>query len=261
MIFMQNTNKPMEISMQKVSVITVVYNGALELQATIDSVVAQDYPDIEYVIIDGGSSDSTMDLVKTNRHVIDKWISERDKGIYDAMNKGVALACGEFVIFMNAGDRFYSPNVISQCMAEVDAEDVVYGDHWVLGSRRNDGRHIAKSIEQLKYGMVCSHQSMFFRRTLLLAQPFSLFYGTAGDYECICRLYRYNAKFKHCNNVIVSYYSAGGISDVRRSQSVKNTYLSAVANLTPSWSVKFFFLKELIKAKLVESYVNYLVKK
>lgn len=257
MIFMQNTNKPMEISMQKVSVITVVYNGALELQATIDSVVAQDYPDIEYVVIDGGSSDGTMDLVKTNRHVIDKWISERDKGIYDAMNKGVALACGEFVIFMNAGDRFYSPNAISQCMAGVDAEDVVYGDHWVLGSRRNDGRHIAKSIEQLKYGMVCSHQSMFFRRTLLLAQPFSLSYGTAGDYECICRLYQANAKFrKHCE-VIVSYYSAGGISDIERARSVKNSLLILRANNMLDFNSLINFTVKYFRAMVID----WLVKK
>lgn len=157
-----------------------MFNGAQELQATIDSVVAQNYPHIEYVVIDGGSNDGTVALIQNNLNVIDKWISERDKGIYDAMNKGVALASGDFVIFMNAGDRFYSHDAISQCIAGVSNEDVVYGDHWVLGSRRNDGRHIAKPIEQLKYGMVCSHQSMFFRRVLLIAQPFSLQYGTAG---------------------------------------------------------------------------------
>lgn len=261
MIFMKSRIEPMEVSMQKVSVITVVYNGAQELQATIDSVVAQDYPYIEYVVIDGGSNDGTIALIQNNLNVIDKWISERDKGIYDAMNKGVAMASGEFVIFMNAGDRFYSPNAIAQCMAGVSNEDIVYGDHWILGSRRNDGQHIAKPIEQLKYGMVCSHQSMFFRRVLLIAQPFSLEYGTAGDYECICRLYRYGAEFKHSKDVIVSYYSAGGVSDVRRSQSVKNTYLSTVANLAPSWDLKFFFLKKFIKAKLVELYVNYFIQK
>lgn len=247
--------------MQKISVITVVFNGAQELQATIDSVVAQNYPHIEYVVIDGGSNDGTVALIQNNLNVIDKWISERDKGIYDAMNKGVALASGDFVIFMNAGDRFYSHDAISQCIAGVSNEDVVYGDHWVLGSRRNDGRHIAKPIEQLKYGMVCSHQSMFFRRVLLIAQPFSLQYGTAGDYECICRLYRHGAKFKYSKDVIVSYYSAGGVSDIKREQSVKNSYLAVTDNLAPNWNVKLFFFREFVKAKLVGIYVAYFIEK
>ncbi|WP_421300345.1 glycosyltransferase family 2 protein [Aeromonas veronii] len=236
--------------MKKISVITVVYNGALELQATIDSVVAQDYPEIEYVVIDGGSNDGTIALIQKNLSVIDTWISERDNGIYDAMNKGVALASGDFVIFMNAGDRFYSHNAISQCIAGVNNEDVVYGDHWVLGSRRNDGRHIAKPIEQLKYGMVCSHQSMFFRRALLIAQPFSLQYGTAGDYECICRLYRHEAKFKYSKDVIVSYYSAGGVSDVKRCQSIKNTFLATYNNSMLTWSNAIGFLMKYVRAIL-----------
>lgn len=241
--------------MQKISVITVVFNGAQELQATIDSVVAQNYPHIEYVVIDGGSNDGTVALIQNNLNVIDKWISERDKGIYDAMNKGVALASGDFVIFMNAGDRFYSHDAISQCIAGVSNEDIVYGDHWVIGSRRNDGHHRAKEVTELPYGMICSHQSMFFRRTLLLKHQFSLLYGTAGDYECIVRLKCSGAKFRKSHDVLVSYFTAGGVSDVKRRHSIRNTYIASNDNYILSLRQKCYFLRLFVRGFITESRV------
>ena len=96
----------------KISVITVVYNGIDLLRGTMESVFAQTYPNIEYIIIDGNSNDGTLELIKENESKITKWISEPDKGLYDAMNKGIKLATGDFLWFMNAGDRIFAKDTL-----------------------------------------------------------------------------------------------------------------------------------------------------
>lgn len=247
--------------MQTVSVITVVYNAINEIQETIDSVSVQDYENIEYIIVDGGSTDGTFDLIKNNHGLIDKFISEKDKGIYDAMNKGVSLASGSFVIFMNAGDKFFSNDVISKIFEHQVESDVLYGDCWVVGSRSNDGLNFAKPTNMLPYGMICSHQSMFFRRNILLENPFSLDFGIAGDYECICRLFNNGAKFLRLENIIVSYYLAGGVSDLRRRQVINNTYKASLIHFDFSLSLYFYFLKKYLRAWVVDTYTLFYEKR
>lgn len=234
-----------------VSVITVTYNAEPFLQKTIDSIRRQTYADIEYIVVDGGSTDGTVEIINKNQDIIDGWVSEADSGIYDAMNKGVKLASGDYVIFMNAGDLFYDPCAIEKCMECAGNSDVVYGDHWVIGSRRNDGHHRAKEPSDLLFGMICSHQSMFFKRSTLLKYQFSLSHGTAGDYDCIARLYNAGASFIYCENNIVSFYAAGGVSDVHRVQSIKHTYRSARDNFNLKFTHKFVYVKSFVSAYLL----------
>ncbi|MDY4368062.1 glycosyltransferase family 2 protein [Pectobacterium brasiliense] len=227
----------------KITVITVVYNNSSELQETIDSISSQTYSNIEYVVVDGGSKDGTLDIIKKNTKFIDKWISEADKGIYDAMNKGVHLATGDFVIFMNSGDKFYSADVIFKVIQESNGlADVIYGDHWTVSSRANDGPHRAKDVKNLKFGMVCSHQSMFFRRKLLMDRGFSNSYGTAADYELTCYLFSKKTKFHKLEKVIISYYRAGGISDKKRIKSLYYSYKAFSDNLKCNFVVNAFYL-------------------
>lgn len=110
-----------------VSVVTVVYNRAQELETTLASVVNQTYGQVEYIIVDGGSTDGTLDIIKKYEDRIDFWISEPDKGIYDAMNKAIDLATGEWINFMNSGDRFAAPDALTFFERPFSA-DVVYGD-------------------------------------------------------------------------------------------------------------------------------------
>ncbi|MCI5136399.1 MAG: glycosyltransferase [Candidatus Electrothrix sp. AW2] len=94
-----------------ITVITVVFNGVQRLEETILSVIGQTYDNVEYIIIDGGSTDGTLDIIRKYEHAIDYWVSEKDRGIYDAMNKGIDLTTGEWMNFMNAGDSFFSKNI------------------------------------------------------------------------------------------------------------------------------------------------------
>ncbi|MFO6423833.1 glycosyltransferase family 2 protein [Motilimonas sp. KMU-193] len=234
----------------KISVITVVYNGRQDIQSTIESVANQDYPHIEFIVVDGGSSDGTVDILSSNNNVIDKWISEKDKGIYDAMNKGVKLATGDYVIFMNAGDLFFTPNAVSKCISTLCSSDVLYGNHWVIGARRVNGLQTAKAIEHLNKGMVCSHQSMFFRRSTLIDNPFSFDYGSAGDYELICRLYSKGFEFNRVDEVI-AYYQAGGVSDVKRVKSLLFSLKAGSEHLPLNWKDYAYYTYRVLREIIV----------
>ena len=111
----------------RISVITINYNNGVGLRSTIDSVVGQKCNDFEYIVIDGGSTDSSLNVIKEYSHKIDYWVSEPDGGIYNAMNKGVAHAHGDYCVFLNSGDCFYSDVVLNRFMNYDAIEDIVVG--------------------------------------------------------------------------------------------------------------------------------------
>ncbi len=115
-------------SLPRVSVITVVYNGEAFLERTIQSVINQTYPAIEYIIIDGGSKDGTVAIIQKYQHNIAYWVSEPDRGLYDAMNKGLAVATGEYVLFLNAGDTFFDNHTLQNVFIHWQPNvDIFYG--------------------------------------------------------------------------------------------------------------------------------------
>lgn len=204
----------------KISVITVVYNAAEELQETIRTVVGQTYCDIEYIVIDGGSKDGTLDVINKNERYINKWISEPDNGIYDAMNKGVSLATGDLINFMNAGDSFYDESVVAQVASKYDSSTglVIYGNHIVR--RQGIDKHVVAStnIDSLWKGMIFCHQSAFVSRKLIQEEMFDSSLAIAADYKQILRL-KDVAKFIKID-AIISKVSAGGVSDIKRVSSI-----------------------------------------
>ena len=149
------TNTPL------ISIITVVFNGDEYIEQTINSVISQSYDNVEYIIIDGGSTDKTLDIIKKYENQIDYWVSESDRGIYDAMNKGTSLANGEWLNFMNAGDWFYSKDIFL-LIADSNTSDAnfIYGNH---ESRypTTQAIHKAGLLEDFWKGMVFCHQSFF----------------------------------------------------------------------------------------------------
>ncbi len=198
--------------MKKVSVITIVWNCVNELQATIDSVVAQDYEHIEYIVVDGASTDGTLELIRANEVHITTWISEPDKGIYDAMNKGVELATGDYINFMNAGDTFYAPDVISAMFTPTSSADILYGN---INCQLHIGDYLWRPypLEQMTQRMVMGHQSIFAKSALMKELRFDTSYRSSGDYDFVYRCYQRGCSFEYRDVTVGNFESEAGISN------------------------------------------------
>ena len=194
-----------------ISVVTICYNAKNDLEKTILSVLSQTYQDIEYIIIDGGSTDGTVDIIHKYSERLFYWISEPDKGIYDAMNKGMDRATGSWINFMNAGDTFCDNEVIKTIFGYNDLSDysVIYGDCYV--SKLNQLQYLkASSMKKVHVQMPFCHQSSFIRKTRL---RFSIDLKIAADYQMIYEYYRMNgiSSFLYISKPI-SVFDATGIS-------------------------------------------------
>lgn len=165
-----------------ISVITVVWNGATTIEDTILSVINQDYPDVEYIVIDGVSTDGTLDILEKYRGKISKIISESDKGIYDAMNKGIINSTGDWIYFLGCDDIFYNQSTLSKIFSKstYDPYDVIYGSVLLLHSQKvYDGKF---DYEKMCNRSIC-HQAIFYRKSLFSKQSyFTQQYKTAADY-------------------------------------------------------------------------------
>jgi glycosyltransferase involved in cell wall biosynthesis len=220
-----------ESESRKLSIITVVYNAAELLEGTIHSVRKSDHPDIEYVVIDGGSKDGTLDIIQDNNDLIDLWISDRDKGLYDAMNKGLKIASGKFVWFLNAGDHIASNEILNKILlaTETDA-DIIYGEVMIVDENRKPiGTRSELSTQKLptnltwrsfKTGMRVSHQGFIVRRHI--ASEYILNNLSADIAWCIDCLKK-SSKNVHISGIFVNYL-AGGISKRKWKQSMLDRY-------------------------------------
>ena len=197
-----------------ISIITVVRNSDKLLEGTILNVLSQNYENIEYIIIDGNSTDKTLDIIRKYEDKINYWISEPDKGIYDAMNKGISLASGEWLNFMNAGDEFINSEVIENLTGHLsdNVADIVYGDVIALNPSYNTEITVrAKSVSDIWKGMIFSHQACFIKTGILRNYPFDSRYKLASDYDQILSLYLNNCSFLYIPTV-VSKVRIGGLS-------------------------------------------------
>lgn len=203
-----------------VVVITVSLNQAAGLEETIKSVLAQTYPYIEYIVVDGWSKDGSQEIIKKYSKEITKWISEPDRGIYDAMNKGVAMGTGEWVIFMNAGDCFVDHRVVQDIFTPSRKEDdVIYGNHNVLYADGFERLQCAGEVDSLWKGMISSHQAVFSRIDLLRKSPFSLTDQIGADFKMLFDAYMSGARFCK-SNILIARIRSNGLSDSCRIHSI-----------------------------------------
>jgi glycosyltransferase involved in cell wall biosynthesis len=233
-------NKP------KITVVTVTYNAEKYLEETIKSVIEQDYPNIEYIIIDGASTDDTIDIIKQYEEHIDYWISEPDRGIYDAMNKAIDLATGEWINFMNAGDSFCEKETLSKVfnlnMFEYDliCGDIYYGEKKL--------HQIAKGLKFRFKGMFCFHQATFARTDIMKKYKFSTIFDIAADYDFLLKCSVKNYKFKFIN-VVIANYIGNGISQVQAVKAriedlfIQSRYLKDLEKIFDSNSLNYLFEK------------------
>lgn len=145
------------------SVVTVVRNGRQEIAKTMDSVLEQDYPNIEYVVIDGASTDGSLDIIQKYVNKLNVFVSERDEGIYDAMNKGISMSGGDFILFMNCGDVFASSNAVSSAMKFVESagEQILFGQ-WLRLASDNSVTPRKPVIEKGLF----NHQAVIYSRSI-----------------------------------------------------------------------------------------------
>lgn len=234
----------------KISVITVTYNCEKEVEKTIQSVLSQTYPDIEYIIVDGASKDGTLDVVNKYKDRITKIVSEPDKGVYDAMNKAVKLATGEWVNFMNAGDCFVDSDTVRRLFdTDFQEASVLFGD--TLSVIKDGIIEVRYKPNWWKHKIMPScHQSIFVRRDVLIATPFNLDFKICADGDSFVRIRKAGYKFKY-NPVLVARYDATGDGI---SRNTGRRYMNEILSLRYSnkFLQKLALMKYLLACKTTE---------
>jgi glycosyltransferase involved in cell wall biosynthesis len=220
-----------------ITIITVSYNAAEFLEQTIQSVLQQTYTHFEYIIIDGGSTDKTIDIIKKYETQITYWCSEPDKGIYDAMNKGISLSEGEIIGLINAGDTYLPDALLSLAKQYSPSEQlsVYYGDIYRWYTDANIKVKITSSFEELKYSMSICHQAMFITKyTYLTHGLYNLNYKYVADFAYALSLLQANAQFIYINS-IVACYQTGGVTDEKMLASKIESIRVHFELKTPFW--------------------------
>lgn len=199
----------------KISIITAVLNGREHVEQTIKSVIDQEIPGIEYIIIDGGSTDGTLDIVKKYEAKLSRWISQPDKGIYDALNKGIELSKGDIIGIINSDD-WYARSVIKEIIDVFTKNpeiDIIHGDISLVTDKKAITIVPSVDCKRLNIRPVINHPTCFIRRRAYSAYgTFKLDYKIAADYELLLRMCLGGAKFYYMPQVI-TYMREGGISD------------------------------------------------
>jgi len=232
-----------------VTIITVVYNGAEFLEKTILSVLNQTYSNIEYIIIDGKSNDGTLDIIKKYKNRTNKWISEPDKGIYDAMNKGIDLATGEWINFMNAGDVFFNDSIVESVfnINNHTQYDLIYGDCEYIYNSSFSIHKKTKSLDDLWKFMPFCHQSLFMKTDILKKYHFNL-NNISADHELLYKCYKNKLKFLKTDLIIASYI-ANGESEKKCIEVIKGRW-QGVSKLTPSLKIDLYYIYFIIKQNI-----------
>jgi glycosyltransferase involved in cell wall biosynthesis len=203
----------------KISVITISYNSAATIEATIKSVLLQEDIDLEYIIIDGGSTDGTLDIIKKYEHKISQWVSEPDKGIYDAMNKGLARATGEVIGILNSDDTYAYTEVLSDIVRQIDNADAVYGDleyvNGITGKVIRTWQSGQYSKGDFLYGWMPPHPTFFVRKKVYDQYGnFLTNHGTAADYEIMLRfIHKHEITLQYLPKIITRM-KIGGVSNI-----------------------------------------------
>ncbi len=199
----------------KLSIVTVSYNCVNEIENTILSVINQDYPNLEYIIVDGGSTDGTLDIIKKYQHRISYYVSEPDNGLYDAMNKGIKIATGEWVTMRNCGDYFAEKNSLSKLFSERVPNDVDFV--CAAAYRVTDLGYYISTSEDMKennFEMSIIHPATFVRTTWHKLHLFDTRYRVSADFNFLYNSAKAGRKFIF-RNIPVVIFPTGGYSSIR----------------------------------------------
>lgn len=239
-----------------ITVVTVCYNAAVTIEKTMLSVINQTYGNIEYIIIDGGSTDGTADIIKKYADRIAYCVSEPDNGIYDAMNKGIKVATGEWINFMNAGDEFYDKDVIKKFIPLInDNTTIAYGDTMMIYSW---GKMLRENlpIEAMTHSMVPGHQATLINTEYHRKHLYDISYKSSADFNFFHKAYLSKVLFQYIPIVIVNYEAEQGMSSVNFITVHKeNARVLGIEN-TLKWrfsmtiNIGIYYIKKIIKTIL-----------
>ena len=219
----------------RLSIITINYNNKNGFQKTIDSVISQTFTDFEWIVIDGGSTDGSKELIEQYKSNISYWVSEPDKGIYNAMNKGIRVANGEYCLFLNSGDRLHDSKVLEYVLMEFDGTDFIYGNICLIDSNYQYIKVRETPAKMSAYYLLedaLCHQCVFIKTELLKQRPYDETLKIVADWEEMFYEYLINKRtYKHIN-IIISDYLCGGLSDqngsllIKERRLIRNKYLN-----------------------------------
>ena len=239
-----------------ISVITVVFNNVKDIERTIKSVVNQTYSKIEYIVIDGGSTDGTLEIINRYKVQIAHLVSEPDNGIYDAMNKALDISTGDYVVFINSGDEIYDVNTIQNVFSKEKDADIYYGETEMFDSTWNSlgqRRHSVPqslSLNSFRFGMSVSHQAIYIRRAI--ASHYNLSYKLSADIDWILDAL-IKAKKVVNTKMYVAKYLVGGMSKKKHRESlierfhIFSKYYGVIPNLLSHIVIAFNLLTYFIK--------------
>jgi glycosyltransferase involved in cell wall biosynthesis len=259
-------SKKSQSGMPLITVITVVYNAAAQLEQTIVSILGQSYANIEYIVIDGGSTDGTLDVIRKYDDKIAYWLSEPDRGIYDAMNKGILLASGDWINFMNAEDSFYRADVVERVAAAAadDTADLIYGHCEMIYGPGSSFIWKAGRLESLWSGMVFRHQSLFTKSSICKRYTFDLGFKVGADFAFIYTCYRNHLTFRKLD-IIISTARLGGISDIQLLTGIRDMYRAVVRHqdelkvtLHYGWLIALTYVKMKLKRIMPGTVLQYI---
>ncbi|WP_455667116.1 glycosyltransferase family 2 protein [Phocaeicola sp.] len=214
----------------KFSIITVTYNAAKVLEDTIQSIVTQTYKNTEYIIVDGGSTDGTLEIIQKYKEHIHTVVSEPDKGLYDAMNKGIKLATGDYICFLNAGDGLHEDDTLQQMVHSItgtELPDVLYGETEIVDSEghflhmRRLSAPEKLTWKSFKKGMLVCHQAFFARRDRV--EPYDLQYRFSADFDWCIRIMK-KAKVLHNTHLTIIDYLNEGMTTQNQKASLKERF-------------------------------------
>jgi glycosyltransferase involved in cell wall biosynthesis len=241
-----------------VSIITVVFNNRDNFTKTCECIKELVYPNLEFVVVDGGSTDGTVNTIALNSDIVSKWISEPDKGIYDAMNKGLKMATGDYVWFLNAGDQPASGDILNKVFASVKNADVYYGDTEMI-----DEEGMSFGIRTLKTppevltwkkmidGMLVSHQSMIVRKSV--AADYNPDYKYVADIDWTIRVLKNSSNIVN-THLTISRFLIGGFSRKNTIKSITERYKMLCKYFNPFYVLINHF-------KITFNFIVYIIKR
>lgn len=240
----------------KISIITINYNDKSGLDKTIKSVAGQTFRDFEFIVIDGGSTDGSAALIEQNRDKISYWISEKDSGVFNAMNKGIKAATGDFVIFMNGGDCFYNTSVLEEIMPQLTAEfDIYYGDNYKVSPKSKRLKTYPEKLNfSFFYTSAINHQSAFIRKSLFEENfYYNEEFKIASDWEFFAYTICYkNVPYKYLKKTIAEYDFTGISSNPKFSELFQKEKLQSIQNYFPAFSEDYKEVSELNSKRFLQ---------